>query len=215
MFELGAGWGRMCLALAGAIDFKIAPIVPTSYRCLAIEAEPTHYQWIKEHFETQGINGIVIQGAVSNKTGTCRFNASPDPDSCYGQAISPLFSSRKLPSIAGIRNIITGRSIKVPKYTVDWLLRKHNFDHIDIVDVDVQGAECEVIAGAAESIKNNLIDYWLIGTHHKNLNDALRRSLSQKYDLVIDIYPNSMVTVNGFRPVECHDGIQLYKRKGL
>ena len=89
MFELGAGCGRMSLALAGVIDFKVVPVVPASCRCLAVEAEPTHYDWIKEHFGTQGINGTVVHGAVSKKNGFCRFNINPAPDSCYGQVISP------------------------------------------------------------------------------------------------------------------------------
>ncbi len=36
MFELGAGWGEWCLALAGVIDHKIISIQPVSYRCLAV-----------------------------------------------------------------------------------------------------------------------------------------------------------------------------------
>lgn len=213
MFELGAGWGRMSLALAGVINYRIISLTPVSYRCLAVEGEPTHYQWIKEHFETQDINGIVVHGAVSNKNGACRFNASSTPDSCYGQAISPLISHHKIPSIRTLYNLITKRTIKVPMYTVDQLIQTYGFDHVDIIDVDVQGAEYEVMLGAAESIKNDLIDYWLIGTHHRKLNEAIRQLLSPKFDLIVDVYPNSVATVNGFAPVRCHDGIQLYKRK--
>jgi len=215
MFELGAGWGRMSLALAGVVNYRLIPLVPVSYRCLAVEGEPTHYRWIKEHFETQDINGIVVHGAVSNKSGTCRFNADPTPDSCYGQAMNPLISRRKIPSIMNLYNLIKRRTIKIPMYTVDQLIQMYGFDHVDIVDIDVQGAECEVVSGAAESIKNELINYMLIGTHLRELNDALRRLLSPEFDLIVDIYPDSVATVNGFAPIRCHDGIQLYKRKDV
>jgi FkbM family methyltransferase len=215
MFELGAGWGRMSLALAGTIDFKVVPIIPTSYRCLAVEAEPTHYHWLQEHFEIQNISGTAVQGAVARKNGSCRFDTGAMPDSCYGQAISPLFSSRKLPSLGGIRNRISGKAIKTPVYTVDHLIKTYEFEHVDIVDIDVQGAEYDVVSGSKESIKNGLIDYWLIGTHHKDYNTSLKRLLSTTYDLIVDIDPGTLANIRNFAPVQCHDGIQLYKRKGL
>jgi len=42
MFELGAGYGEWCLALDGVLKHKLIQTQIKSYRCLAIEAEPTH-----------------------------------------------------------------------------------------------------------------------------------------------------------------------------
>lgn len=218
MFELGAGWGKWCLALAGVIDYRVIPVTPVSYRCLAVEGEPTHYQWIKEHFELQNINGTVVHGAVSSRNGRCRFSAYPDPDSSYGQAVSFPISSHKLAvkeTIRSLYNLILKRTIEIPMYTVDYLIQTYGFDHVDIIDMDVQGAEYEVVLGAAESIKKDLIDYLSIGTHHRKLNDKLRQLLSPKFDLIVDIYPNSVGIVNGFAPIRCQDGIQIYKRKNM
>ncbi len=216
LFELGAGWGRICLELAGVIDYKVIPIIPVSYHCLAIEGEPTHYQWIEEHFKTQNINGIPVFGAVSDKSGTCRFSVSPDPETYYGQDINfPISTRRKIPSIRYLFDLITNRNIKIPMYTVDQLIKKYEFDHVDIIHMDVQGAEYKVMLGAAESIKNDLIDYLFICTHYRKLNDALRQLLSPKFDLILDIYPNSVATVEGFPPAKCHDGCQIYKRKNI
>ena len=100
-------------------------------------------------------------------------------------------------------------------YTIDRLIQAYGFEHVDIIDIDVQGAEYKVVLGATESIKNDLIDYFLIGTHYGELNDSLRRLLSPKFDLIIDIYPNSVGIVDGFPPIRCQDGIQLYKRKNM
>lgn len=99
--------------------------------------------------------------------------------------------------------------------TVDHLIQKYGFDHVDIVNMDVQGAEYKVMLGAAESVKDDLIDYLLIGIHRREFNDALRELLSPKFDLIVDIYRDSVGTVGGFPPIRCHDGIQLYKRKNL
>ena len=215
MFELGAGWGRICLEVAGVIDHGIIPLTAATYRCLASEGEPIHYQWAKEHFEIQNINGVVVHSAVSNKNGKCWFNIGPSPDSCYGQAIESPISRRKRPRIGSLLNIIKKRAIRIPAYTIDRLIKTYGFDHVDIIHIDVQGAEYEVMQGAAESIKNDLIDYLWISTHHEELNDALRRLLSPKFDLIIDIYPRSLGKVDGFAPIRCHDGIQIYKRKNI
>lgn len=215
MFELGAGWGRMCLALAGVIDHRVIPLTPVSYRCLAVEGEPVHCQWIKEHFETQKINGTVVHGAVSKRTGSCYFGLPEPPDACYGQTISPLFHRYKIPNIRTLLSVFTGKATKIPMYTVDQLIKTYNFEHIDIIDLDVQGAEYEVALGAAESINNDLIDYWLIGTHHPRLNEALSQLLSPRFDLIVDIYPNSVGKVDGFAPISCHDGIQLFRRRNI
>jgi len=214
MFELGAGWGEWCMALAGVVDHKIIPIKPTSYRCLAVEGEPTHYQWLREHFENQNIKGIPVHGAVSNRNGQCRFNVSVAPDYWYGQIIS--FHKMVVPELLrDLRDFVLRQTIKVPMYTVDYLMRTYGFNHIDIIDIDVEGAELEVIEGATSSIKNDLIDYLLIGTHEKALNDKLRKLLSPKFGLIVDIYPNSIGIVDGFAPIRCQDGIQLYKRKNI
>jgi FkbM family methyltransferase len=214
LFELGAGWGEWCMALAGVIDFKSIPVVPTSYRCLAVEGEPTHYKWIKEHFESQNINGVAVHGVVSNKKGVCRFSVNAAPDNCYGQAIISHSDRTIKNTIWYLYNIIF-KSIKVPMYTIDNLIQAYGFEHLDIIDIDVQGAEYKAVLGAADSIKNDLIDYFLIGTHDRELNDSLRQLLSPKYDLVVDIYPDSVGRVDGFPLIRCQDGVQLYKRKNM
>ena len=215
MFELGAGWGEWCLALAGVIDHNIIPVAPTSYHCLAVEGEPTHYRWTKEHFEVQNIKGTVVHGAVSNKNGVCRFNTYAGPDSCYGEAINSFTNIRKLANARNLLVRLMNRTTKVQMYTVDDLIETYNFDHVDIIHMDVQRAEYEVALGAVNSIKNDLIDYMIIGTHHRKLNDMLRQLLSPKFDLIIDLYPNSVGKVNGFAPIRCGDGIQLYKRTNM
>jgi len=216
MFELGAGWGRLCLAVAGVVDYRVIPLTPVSYRCLAVEGEPTHCQWIKEHFEAQNINGTLVYGAVANRNGSCRFLVQPAPDVCYGQAIVPVFSPRKVPILGNIYSMLKKKNtIKIPMYTVDRLITKYDFDHVDFICMDIQGAEYKAMLGAAESIKNDLIDYLLIGTHDRELNDSLRTLLCPKFDLIVDIYPRTVGIVDGFLPVACQDGIQLYKRKNI
>ncbi|GAI57100.1 unnamed protein product, partial [marine sediment metagenome] len=89
------------------------------------------------------------------------------------------------------------------------------FDHVDIVQMDVQRAECDVIKGAANSIKEGMIDYFLINIHLEEYSNALPVLLSDRYSLIIDLKRSSLGAVEGFPPIQCNDGFQLYKRKNI
>jgi FkbM family methyltransferase len=212
--ELGAGWGRLCLELAGAIDFNLISCKARRYRCLAVEAEPVHFGWLREHFEAQRIAGTPIFGAVSSKNGTSHFDArSSRPDSEYGQAILPLQGRRGLPSLHSLRKILAGKAVRVPMFTLDRLVQLHGLERIDVVQMDVQGAEYDVIQGAVESIRTGVIDHFLINIHRDEYAGEISRILGDRYDLVVDLPRGKLSAVEGFPPIEVNDGIQLYKRK--
>ena len=111
--------------------------------------------------------------------------------------------------------IITGKTIKVPKYTIDQLVKEYGFDRVDIVQMDVQGTEYDAMRGAADSIKEGKIDYFLINIHLNEYSNALPALLVEKYNLILDLKRASVGVVTGFPPIQCNDGIQLYKRKGI
>lgn len=205
LIEAGAGWGEWCLALAGIVTNKLINTTVEHYNCIAIEAEPMHYWWTSKHFRAYCIPGQAIWAAVSDKVGECRFNKSLHPSSEYGNTMS----FRQSNKLYGLFNLITGFTVKVPVITIDSLnLPQHCFLHMD-----VQGAEYNVIRGAKHNLTNNNIDYMMIGTHRRKYNDMLASLLTSKYELVVNIYPNSTSNVDGLHPVACQDGIQVYKRR--
>jgi len=212
--ELGAGWGRLCLELAGAIDFNLIPCRPRMYQCLAVEAEPVHFGWLREHFEVQHIAGTPVFGAISSKNGTSLFDArSSKPDSEYGQAILPIQGRMGLPSLHGLRKILAGKAVRVPMYTLDRLVQLHGLERIDVVQMDVQGAECDVIKNAVESIRTGVVDHFLINIHRDEYSDEISGILEARYDLIVNLQRGKLGAVEGFAPIEVNDGIQLYKRK--
>lgn len=196
MLELGAGRGDFCLSLAGVIDHSIIPVPAKSYRCLALEAEPTHFEWTKEHFERQGINGLVVHGAVQKYDGHCLFEI--DEEHTYGKAVSK------------------NGNIKIPCYTIDTIMKKYGFSHLDILHMDVQGAECDALRGATNALNQREIDYMIIGTHGQDMNKNLKGLLETYYNIIIDIPPNSLCFETSIGKVSFPvDGIMMCKRKGL
>jgi hypothetical protein len=156
LLELGAGRGDWCLALTGIVDFNLIDTDISSYKCIAVEAEPTHYEWTKAHFEEQGIKGAqALHGAISSKNGECKFYSTEDPASTYGQAITE------------------NGNLTVPCYTVDYLIDKYSLSKVDIVHVDIQGAEYDMLLGATEALSKGTIKYMLIGTHSPDMNEKI------------------------------------------
>jgi FkbM family methyltransferase len=200
MIELGAGRGDWCLALAGIIDHQLIPCLASTYRCLGLEAEPTHYEWTKEHFEKQQINAIAVHGASGGVDGYCNFYSMADPADNYGQHINE-----------------EKGNLKVPLFKLATLLKKYDFSHVDLLHMDIQGVETETISSAKDILKEEIIDYIMIGTHRsEETNKELKNILTGYYDILLDIPPKAGLvdTVFGkaFFPV---DGMLVLKRSNL
>ncbi len=197
MFELGAGRGDWCLALAGVVEHKLAPLIATNYRCLAVEGEPSHYAWTKEHFEKQHIKGAAVHGAVSSINGVCRFRAHKAPDESYGQGIDEKKGN-----------------IEVPAYTIDTLMKEHGFDHLELIHMDVQGVEYEALQGAQRALKEGRIDVMHIGTHGGDaLDDKLLELLGPSWEVVFRVPAAAGIVQTPWGEANFpKDGIMLVRR---
>jgi FkbM family methyltransferase len=213
LIELGAGWGEWCLALAGIINFRLIPHNIKSYKYLAVEGVPSYCGYIHKHFIAQGLPDNVLNAAVSDEIGKCRFNmfAGKDTYYCQGMTFKGNFGGSKLKTaILALYYLLKSKTVVVPMVTVDYLMKKYDFGRVDIIHCDVQGVEDKVIRGTIESIKQGKIDYWIVGTHHKKLNKRVNEMLSPWYELLVDTEPGKERKMKFTQ-----DGIQLYKRRGL
>ncbi len=200
MMELGAGRGDWCLALAGTIDHRLIPCQALRYKCLAVEAEPTHYEWTREHFECQNINAIAVHGAVGGRDGSCRFYAVADPSDNYGQHIND-----------------EKGNLEVPCYTIPTLCEKYGLEHVDILHMDIQGAEVDAVEGFLPCFDRLPIDYFMIGTHKTGeTNERIIGMLSDAYEVLADIPPRAGELMTDFGkayfPV---DGMLVLRRRGI
>lgn len=88
---------------------------------------------------------------------------------------------------AGMRNFqrngfageFIGAAVGRGQFEVDAFLRHRGLDHLDILHVDIQGAEGEMLEGCGASLAARRIDYLFISTHsqelHAQVAAALRR----------------------------------------
>ncbi len=197
MFELGAGRGDWCLALAGVVQHGLVPLKATSYRCLALEGEPTHYAWTAEHFAKQGLNGVAVHGAVSDRDGTCRFRAHKAPDESYGQGVDEQ------------------GNIEVPCYTVDTLMERHGFQELQLIHMDVQGMEYAALLGAQHALKEGRIHMLHIGTHGGDeLDEKIIALLGPAWEVLFRVPASAGLVDTPFGQANFpKDGILLMRRR--
>ncbi len=198
-FELGSGRAPWCMALAGAVGFRFLPTPPSSYQILAVEAEPTHFEWSREHLSRQGIAADVVHGAVTGQMGTVRFKADDPPTAHMGQCVRP------------------DGNIEVPSYTIDHLRRTYGFGRINLIHMDLQGQEAEAFKGARECLDNGLIDYIIAGTHGSAVEQALKDSLAPTHHLLVELPQHETRQLGGVaKPFHATtDGVHVYGRKDM
>jgi FkbM family methyltransferase len=154
MLELGGGWGRWTANAA----FALRQINDLPHTLIAVEAEPTHFQWMVQHLADNSVdpNSLrLIQAAVDRADGKVGFpvgeTAYGGPDTWYGQSIG---------GQAIVEAVSLGRLLE-PLETVD------------LMDLDIQGAEFGVLEAAA-SMLDQKVKRVHVETHSERIDEALR-----------------------------------------
>ena len=146
MIELGAGWGRWISRAFMALKQKF-PTMP--YTLVGVEAEPTHFQWMKEHCEYNKIQATLINAAVNDTDGEVQFYTGK-PAEWYGQCIGGETTVKAI----GLKSIL------------------NMFEHVDLLDLDIQNFEFKVLASAKDQLRK--VKRIHIGTHSTEVEFQLR-----------------------------------------
>jgi hypothetical protein len=93
-------------------------------------------------------------------------------------------------------------------FKVDEFLKERGYPRLDILHSDIQGYEVEMLEGAAESFRRELVDYVFISTHSQSLHDQTVAALSA-YGMRVEIS-------SGFdEETTSYDGFVLASRPAL
>jgi len=162
--ELGAGFGRWSVnaALAAAQQGK-------RYSIVAIEPEPTHFAWLKQNIQDNGVNidqCELVEAAVAKTHGETEFYIG-NPVAWYGQAVKSS-STNVITDDMKKHGVYFG---KVRTVTLSEYLKKHS--NVDLIDLDVQSAEYEVLDASRPLLRTNVRRVH-IGTHGHDIERDLR-----------------------------------------
>jgi FkbM family methyltransferase len=129
-----------------------------------------HCEMMREHFEDNGLDWrehTLIEAAVAPEAGEVHFTVGA-ADTWFGQAI--------LPTPDYGFGAIEGVSVKsVPAMTVADILE--TVDRVDLIDMDIQGAEGGVIASSV-GVLCQKVRRLHIGTHSAEVEAQIRAALS-------------------------------------
>jgi FkbM family methyltransferase len=218
MIELGAGIGCWVVRAAYAVQ-QYNPSLP--YRLIAVEAEPTHFEWMRDHFLDNGINPdqhLLIHAAVSDKPGQASFyvenpGSSADPSAWYGQALTKDYEVDLAASDATygdfrVRRHQSGaKSIIVPAITLASIL--DGLQQVDLIHIDIQGAELGVVGSAIQELGRK-VKRLHIGTHGHDIEAGLRELLKSHQWRCLADYPSFSREPTPWGPIDFQDGVQSW-----
>jgi FkbM family methyltransferase len=199
MFELGAGVGRWLVTAACAVRQKHPGM---RFELVGVEPEPTHFVWMKQHFVDNGLNPRehrLIQ-AVVNGTGKPAHFVTGYPREWYGQAIVA----------EGYRETAhpNARTIRLPAVRVIDLLESYRY--VDFIDMDIQGAEEEVVSSSIVAISKKARRVY-VSTHSEQIHAAIAHHFQDagwKLEVAHGWTGAEEETI--FGPLTFEDGIQYW-----
>lgn len=198
MAEIGAGYGRWIVS-AACLGRHIRPSL--RMRLIGVEAEPSHYKMMHTHFTDNGLDPSdhrLVEAAVNATGGTVSFSVG-HPQAWYGQAI--------VNKGARFEAFPEAIDVSVPAITLPELLE--NEKRIDLIDMDIQGAEGEVIVSSLDTL-NAKVRRLHIGTHSHEVEAAIFQALTDAGWHCTASFPCGKTTQTDFGPVEFQDGVQSW-----
>ena len=220
MFELGAGYGRWGIR---AYQFVRRHFPKKQAHILFAEAEPVHFDDLKYHLKLNNVNendATLVEAAVSDKDQPIPFyvrcSGLDHPHLWYGQAINhhlANFDSNdfKVGTYNG-RPMYHNKSadqayIKVQCSPLSRLVQR--CPQVDLIDMDIQGDEAKAVIEALDEL-NRRVKRLHIGTHGHEIEDQLRKALSEQNWTCLWDYPCQQKSDTPFGEIEFGDGVQSW-----
>jgi len=195
VIELGAGYGRWLVRAALAARRYHGNHLPI--KLIGVEAEPTHFQWLKEHLRDNGIDPEaheLIEAAVDEQDGEVFFHIGK-PDEWYGQAIAQNTDTASA-SVQRVKAVSLSRILSP-------------LDLVDLIDLDVQGAEFVVLRGAIAAL-NEKVKRVHIGTHGHDIERQLRQLFRQSGWYKLNDYSCQSTETTLWGDMVFGDGVQTW-----
>lgn len=118
-------------------------------RIVLVEADPRNAAWIRD-IPLAALDGVtVIEAAIAAHTGTCTFHGC---DNQAGQSYGSGSIRKPTGHLEHFPWCTFPHVKEVPCFTLDDIFKNEQLDHIDVLWVDIQGAERDMIAGGKHAL---------------------------------------------------------------
>jgi len=218
MLDLGAGYGRWTIRAALAA-FQLGK----GLRLGLAEADPKNQMWLKQCMADNGISlesYKLFGDAVAGRRGECIFMVelaeASRMNNWFGQEIAtPVFLRADEELYYGVpemRGADGAGYIKVGQIVLSDVLE--NYDDVDIVDMDIQGAEADTIEQGI-TLCTQKVRRLHIGTHGHVIEARLRKILGNSGWICLRDYPCGQINETEFGPISFVDGVQSWINQKL
>jgi FkbM family methyltransferase len=213
MVELGAGWGRWLINAAAAARQRGLRV-----SLIAVEAEPTHFGWMHQHFHDNAVDPEshrLIEAPVAGTDARVRFHIG-DPSSWYGQAIDPNQPRAEDQSLLEKTRSLLGRRkswlerqiVEMRAVTLPVILSE--LDRVDLIDLDVQGVEAEVLEAAERALAEK-VKRVHIGTHSEENEQRCRALFARLGWENLNDYASGATAETPWGSISFQDGVQSWR----
>jgi FkbM family methyltransferase len=218
--ELGAGWGKWITA--GVVALRSHSGLP--YHVVGVESEPTHFRWMQQHLIDNDVdlaNATLIEAAVAAEDGATWFHVGSAAD-WYGQGIAdpPNGGAVRGDRLGRLRRLVRRRPsataeksvARVRALSLNTILAP--LETVDLVDVDIQGAEADVLYPAAETF-NRKVKRVYVATHSASNEERVRELFrSLRWESVYD-FPGGGESDTPWGRIMFEDGVHVWRNPSI
>jgi FkbM family methyltransferase len=197
MVELGSGWGRWIVN--GVAALRAHGALP--YHVVGVEAEPTHFRWMKQHLADNDVDprrATLIEAAVAEADGSVWFHVGDAAD-WYGQGIAP---GREASTPGASRAVESVRAVSVRTVLCP-------LERVDLLDVDIQGAEADVLEPAGDVLDERAKRVY-VATHDRANEERLRALFAKLGWTSIYDFAGEETSETPWGRIMFEDGVQLW-----
>lgn len=211
--ELGAGWGPWVVA-AGVAARNLGI---TNVHLLAVEADPTHFAFLRQHFLDNGLNPEQhrLLNAAVGIAGSRMYWPLIDPNDDWGARPICAEEQNENSTKTDYRGVEHTQTQEIEVVPFDELLGSQ--PRWDLVHVDVQGDEAKICAAARRQL-DELVHWLVIGTHSRLIEGQLLELLSGMGWILENERPVRFEYRQNPRNLEyltTHDGTQVWRNPKL
>jgi len=153
--DIGAHVGTWTINLAKYYD-----------RVISFEPDPRAHSVLKKNLELNNITNVeIVPKAVSNKSGTVKFNLFHNP--CTNTMMDPKQMGRTDLPIS---------EIQVETISIDEFVKSRGITDVDFIKVDAEGAELMIVEGGLNMFQTQQPDFFI--EMHGLFYDRLKKILS-------------------------------------
>ena len=152
--DVGANWGYFTLAAAH--------LVGRAGRVISVEADPRACRTLRANIARNDLDFVtILEMAASDAPGTLQM-----------QEYEPAANEAGNFGLARTTTVVEhGRQFKVRARTLDDVLDQAGIGHVDLVKMDIEGAESRALAGLSRALSARRVRRVLLEVHPQHLRD--------------------------------------------